>query len=136
MADGLVGAITGLLRGRRREPELAHVDAEITAFGEMLAGHSFTPGHHKNDPGLLADYQRALDAYEQAKRSFVGDRNLQDATDVLRALDEGRHALACVEAVLEGRPRPRRRPLCFFDPRLTDSRPTRSAGRPPRVPLG
>ncbi|MET9543713.1 hypothetical protein ABZY36_00120 [Streptomyces sp. NPDC006627] len=117
MADGIVGAITGLLRGRRREPGLARVDAEITAFGEMLAGHSFAPGDHKNDPGLLADYQRALDAYEQAKRSLVGDRNLRDATDVLRALDEGRHALACVEAVLEGRPRPRRRPLCFFDPR-------------------
>ncbi|WPO76611.1 MULTISPECIES: hypothetical protein [unclassified Streptomyces] len=117
MADGIVGAITGLLRGRRREPGLARVDAEITAFGEMLAGHSFAPGDHKNDPGLLADCQRALDAYEQAKRSLVGDRNLQDATDVLRALDEGRHALACVEAVLEGRPRSRRRPLCFFDPR-------------------
>ncbi|MGW0601568.1 hypothetical protein ACWD11_31175 [Streptomyces sp. NPDC002776] len=110
-------AIAGLFSGRRREDELALVDAEITAFGEMLAGHPFVPGRHQDDPGLLADYQRALDAYEQAKQNFVGDRNLRDAADVLRALDEGRHALACVDAVVEGRPRPQRRPLCFFDPR-------------------
>ncbi|MFD5099805.1 hypothetical protein [Streptomyces albidochromogenes] len=117
MADGIVGAIAGLFSGRRREDELAQVDAEITAFGEILAGHSFTPSQHQDDPGLLADYQRALDAYEQAKQNFVGDRNLRDAVDVLRALDEGRHALACVDAVAEKRPRPQRRPLCFFDPR-------------------
>jgi hypothetical protein len=117
MADGIVGAIAGLFSGRRRADELAQVDAEITAFGEMLAGHPFAPDQHQDDPGLLADYQRALDAYEQAKQNFVGDRNLRDAADVLRALDDGRHALACVDAVVEGRPRPRRRPLCFFDPR-------------------
>ncbi|MFD9857890.1 hypothetical protein [Streptomyces alboflavus] len=117
MTDGIVGAITGLFRGRRRADELAQVDAEITAFGEALAGHSFEPGDHRDDPGLLADYQQALDAYEQAKKDFVGDRNLRDAADVLRTLDEGRHALACVDAVIEGRPRPKRRPLCFFDPR-------------------
>ncbi|GAA1541971.1 hypothetical protein GCM10009730_58790 [Streptomyces albidochromogenes] len=118
MADGIVGAIAGLFSsGRRREDELAQVDAEITAFGEMLAGHPFAPGRHQDDPGVLADYQRALDAYEQAKQNFVGDRNLRDAVDVLRALDEGRHALACVDAVVERRPRPQRRPLCFFDPR-------------------
>lgn len=117
VARRIVGAFTGLFRGRRREDELARVDAEITAFGEALARHSFVPGSHPDDSGLLADYQRALDAYEQAKREFVGDRTLQDAADVLRSLDEGRHALACVDAAMEGRPRPRRRPLCFFDPR-------------------
>ncbi|MEV4002669.1 hypothetical protein [Actinomadura sp. NPDC049753] len=37
--------------------------------------------------------------------------------DVLIALDEGRHALACVDARLAGRPMPPRRSLCFFDPR-------------------
>ncbi|WP_129842151.1 hypothetical protein [Streptomyces sp. RFCAC02] len=117
MADGIVGAITGLFRGRGSKDELARVDAEITAFGETLARHSFTPSDHRDDPGLLADYQRALDAYEQAKQSLVGDRSLEDATDVLRALDEGRHALACVDALVAGRPRPQRHPTCFFDPR-------------------
>ncbi|MDQ0796184.1 hypothetical protein [Streptomyces sp. B1I3] len=117
MTDGIVGAITGFFRGRGREDELARIDAEITAFGEALAGHSFAPGGHADDEGLVTDYQRALDAYEQAKQNFVGDRTLRDAADVLRSLDEGRHALACVDAAMQGRPRPSLRPLCFFDPR-------------------
>ncbi|MER5313015.1 hypothetical protein ABT034_35220 [Streptomyces sp. NPDC002773] len=121
MTDGIVGAITGLFRGSgrasERADELARVEAEITAFGEALAGHPFLPDHHVHSSRLLADYQRALDAYERAKRDFVGDRNLRDAADVLRALDEGRHALACVDAAVAGLPRPHRLPLCFFDPR-------------------
>ncbi|MEU9731569.1 hypothetical protein [Streptomyces sp. NPDC048002] len=125
MADGIAAAITGLFRRRGRAggrtdghaAELARIEAEITAFGEVLAGHPFLPDHRAHSPRLLADYQRALDAYERAKRDFVGDRNLRDAADVLRALDEGRHALACVDATVAGLPRPHRLPLCFFDPR-------------------
>ncbi|MFF9147395.1 hypothetical protein ACF1BN_21315 [Streptomyces sp. NPDC014861] len=125
MTDGIGRAITRLIRGRGRERgragarlgELARVEAEITAFGEALAGHSFVPDARAHASRVLADYQRALEAYERAKRDFVGDRNLRDAADVLRALDEGRHALACVDAAVAGLPRPRRLPLCFFDPR-------------------
>lgn len=117
----MMGAIAGLFRGRgragERPDELAQVEAEVTAFGEALAGHPFVPNHRVHNSRLLADYQRALDVYERAKRDFVGDRNLRDAADVLRALDEGRHALACVDAALAGLPRPPRFPLCFFDPR-------------------
>ncbi|MGW3771300.1 hypothetical protein [Actinomadura verrucosospora] len=102
---------------RRRTDELAFIDAEITALGEALARHPFVPEQHAADADLLTDYSRALDAYEQAKRAFVGDRDRADAADVLIALDEGRHALACVDARLAGHPAPPRRPLCFFDPR-------------------
>ncbi|MFI0450631.1 hypothetical protein [Actinomadura sp. 6N118] len=102
---------------RRREDELAEIDAEITAFGEALARHAFVPENGDADEALLADYGRALDAYEQAKRDFVGDRDRADASDVLRALDEGRHALACVDARLSDQPLPMRHPLCFFDAR-------------------
>ncbi|MFD8012361.1 hypothetical protein [Streptomyces sp. NPDC058955] len=118
MTEGMAGAVRRLFRGRGgRDDELVRVDAEITAFGEALAGHPFVPDHQAHAPALLADYQRALDAYERAKGDFVGDRTLRDAADVLRALDAGRHALACVDAALAGRPRPHRLPLCFFDPR-------------------
>ncbi|MEV6331105.1 hypothetical protein [Streptomyces sp. NPDC051909] len=124
MTSGMAGALRGLFRGRGREEgagradgDLARVDAEITAFGEALATHPFTPDHEVHTPGLLADYRLALDAYEQAKRDFVGDRTLRDAADVLRSLDAGRYALACVDAALAGRPRPHRLPLCSFDPR-------------------
>ncbi|QXJ21374.1 hypothetical protein AGRA3207_002222 [Actinomadura graeca] len=102
---------------RRREDELALIDAEITAFGEALAQHALVPEEHAADAGLLADYTRALDAYDQAKRAFVGDRDRADAVDVMLALAEGRHALACVDARLAGLPAPPGTPPCFFDPR-------------------
>ncbi|MEV3921907.1 hypothetical protein [Actinomadura coerulea] len=96
---------------RRREDELAEIEAEITAFGEELARLPLDPDEHGADLDLMADYGRALDAYEQAKLDFLGDRDRGDAADVLRSLDQGRRALARVRAVLTGRP------LCFFDPR-------------------
>ncbi|MFI0445369.1 hypothetical protein [Actinomadura sp. 6N118] len=102
---------------RRREDELALIDAEITAFGEALAQHALVPEQHTTDPEILADYGRALDAYDHAKRAFLGDRDRADAADVILALDEGRHALACVDARLADHPTPPRRALCFFDPR-------------------
>ncbi|GAA3933283.1 hypothetical protein GCM10022244_47280 [Streptomyces gulbargensis] len=104
-------------RGRERADEVARVEAEITAFGEALAGHPFRPDHQVHGPRLLADYQRALDLYERAKRELAGDRNPREAAEALRSLDEGRHALACVDAAVAGLPRPPRLPLCFFDPR-------------------
>lgn len=107
----------GRLFRRRRADELAEIDAEITAFGEALTRHSLVPSAHAGDPAVLADYERALNAYEQAKREFVGDRDQRDAVDVMRALDEGGHALARVDARLAGEPLPPRRPVCFFDPR-------------------
>ncbi|MEU5996085.1 hypothetical protein ABZ806_44535 [Spirillospora sp. NPDC047418] len=96
---------------RRREDELAQIEAEITAFGEELARLPLDPDEHGADPDLMAGYARALDAYDQAKRHFLGDRDRADAADVLRTLEEGRSTLARVNAVLTGRP------LCFFDPR-------------------
>ncbi|MFD9406067.1 hypothetical protein ACFWBN_03450 [Streptomyces sp. NPDC059989] len=93
------------------------IDADITAFGEELARHALVPTGQDSDALVFADYERALDAYERAKRDFVGDRDREDAEDVMRALEEGRHALACAEARAAGRPLPARRPLCFFDPR-------------------
>ncbi|MBO2458784.1 hypothetical protein [Actinomadura violacea] len=102
---------------RRRGAGLAAVEADITAFGEALAALALEPAEHAGDTALLADYERALDSYEQAKRAFVGDRDLLDAEDAVRALDAGRHALACVDARLAGRAVPEHRPLCFFDAR-------------------
>ncbi|NEA23016.1 hypothetical protein [Actinomadura bangladeshensis] len=96
---------------RRRDDELAQIEAEITAFGEDLARLPLDLDEHGADPDLMADYARALDAYDHAKRHFLGDRDRADAADVLRTLDEGRSTLARVNAVLSGRP------LCFFDPR-------------------
>ena len=96
---------------RRREDELAQIEAEITAFGEELARLPLDPDEHGANPDLMADYTRALDAYDQAKVQFLGDRDREDAADVLHTLDQGHRALAQVKATLAGHH------LCFFDPR-------------------
>ena len=37
--------------------------------------------------------------------------------NVIKILDDGRYAIACVRARAAGQPLPQRRPACFFDPR-------------------
>ncbi|MFP3992791.1 hypothetical protein U9R90_36005, partial [Streptomyces sp. E11-3] len=100
---------------RRRREAAARLEEEVTAFGEALAAHTFSPGRPGTPDGAVGDYERALDAYEQARRNPRGRRG--DEEGALRALDEGRHALACLDARLAGKPLPKRLPLCFFDPR-------------------
>ncbi|MGW7071744.1 hypothetical protein ACWGII_23010 [Streptomyces sp. NPDC054855] len=104
-------------RRARDESALADIEAEITAFGVALSAHSFSPGQPNATAAMRAELARALDAYEQAKRNFVGDRTWADALDVPRSLDEGRHALACLDALLADEPLPEQMPLCFFDAR-------------------
>ncbi|SCF77255.1 hypothetical protein GA0115280_111513 [Streptomyces sp. Cmuel-A718b] len=129
---------------RQRRDEAARLDEEITAFGELLTAHTFTPGQPDADADAVAHYRQALDAYEQATRSLGTGRRRSgsgrrllpspgrpDSPDALRALDEGRHALACLDARLSGKPLPRRLPLCFFDPRHGPS-----AGEHPWAPGG
>jgi hypothetical protein len=88
------------------------VEAEITAFGEEIDRHPFTPGPD-TDEELIAEYTGALDAYEDAKRYMAGGRTgrVEWAEE---AVDEGRAAMARLEALLRGRPV---QPPCFFDAR-------------------
>ena len=69
------------------------------------------------DEGAQADYQRALDAYEDAKVSGDAMTAPDDIRHVTGILDDGRYAIACVRARVAGEPLPTRRPPCFFDPR-------------------
>ena len=69
------------------------------------------------DEGARADYQRALDAYEDAKVSGDAMTEPEDIRHVTQILDDGRYAIACVRARVAGEPLPTRRPPCFFDPR-------------------
>jgi hypothetical protein len=93
------------------------VDEDITAYGEVLDRLDFSPG----DPGatdeMRADYSRALDQYEAAKSAASAARRPADMKNVTEALDEGRFALATLDARRRGTPLPERRPPCFFDPR-------------------
>ncbi len=62
-------------------------------------------------------YEQALEAYQRASEIFDRARRPDDLAPVSETLEEGRFAMACAKALLEGRPPPERRPPCFFDPR-------------------
>ncbi|WP_055587572.1 hypothetical protein [Peterkaempfera griseoplana] len=108
-------------RSRREQAELqevrAAVDEDITAYGESLDRLDFDPGDRAATPEMLDDYGDALDAYERAKQAQAAAAHPQDVRAVTAALEEGRFALARLEARRAGRALPERRPPCFFDPR-------------------
>lgn len=62
-------------------------------------------------------YDQALEAYQRASDIFERAKRPEDLAPVSETLEEGRFAMACAKALLEGRPPPERRPPCFFDPR-------------------
>lgn len=91
------------------------VDEDITEYGERLGAFSLADPDF--DDATRSDMQRALDSYDRAKSSVALMRSPADAVNVTTALEDGRFALACVEARLDQRPLPERRPPCFVDPR-------------------
>ncbi len=93
------------------------VDEDITAFGEELDRLDFHPAEAGADDAMRADYERALDAYEQAKTYMADARKPEDVRPVTRTLEDGRFSLAQLAARREHRALPDRRPPCFFDPR-------------------
>ncbi|WP_433135863.1 hypothetical protein ACQPZ8_27020 [Actinomadura nitritigenes] len=116
---GLFLAAPVLLRSRLQRPGAlavspssaeARADEVITAFGEELQRHPFVPAPG-TDQEMLADYTRALDAYDEAKQEMATERS-DSARRALETVEDGRAALAWLDARIEGRPVPRR---SFFD---------------------
>lgn len=68
-------------------------------------------------PEAKQRYEQALQAYQRASEIFDRARAPEDLASVSETLEEGRFAMACAKALMEGRPAPERRPPCFFDPR-------------------
>ncbi|MFD8597786.1 hypothetical protein ACFV1L_22550 [Kitasatospora sp. NPDC059646] len=134
-------------RAKKRKEEKARaelaqlrtvVDEDITAFGEELDRLDFNPGAPDADDTQRADYTRALDSYDRAKRTMDEAAKPEDVRPVTEALEEGRFALATLAARREGRPLPERRVPCFFDPRhgpsTTDVQWAPPGGAPRTVP--
>src|SRR5699024_7778970 len=57
------------------------------------------------------------DAYESAKAAVAAAREPDDIRHVTEILEDGRYAISCVRARVDGEPLPTRRAPCFFDPR-------------------
>ena len=123
----IVGVVT--ITGRtRKAKEAARKRAELEPVSKLVfedvtvarRGAARTrrrPAPARPRRRLAADHQRALDAYEDAKQSAEAIRRPEDAKHVTEILDDGRYAIACVRARVDGTPLPTRRPPCFFDPR-------------------
>jgi len=148
LVAGGVGAYALVRHSRRRHEEEQRaaldrlrvvVDEDITAFGEELDRLDFHPAETGADDAMRADYERALDAYDQAKQRMAAARRPQDVRAVTEALEDGRFSLAQLSARREGRPLPARRPPCFFDPRhgpsVADAVWTPSGGTAREVPV-
>lgn len=125
----LLGVSGGLLvrnRARRRQAERDKeqlerlrpvVDEDITAFGEELDRIGFDPQAPESDEAMRGDYTHAIDSYDDAKRKMDDARGPADVRPVTESLEDGRFALATLEARRNGEPLPERRMPCFFDPR-------------------
>lgn len=113
-------------RRERHQRELAELDAfrhvrraadeDVTRFGEELSELHFDTLTTDLDEAMRTDYQRALDAYEDAKAALRRSSAASDITGVTARLADGRFHHACVLAAQAGDDRPERRPPCFFDP--------------------
>jgi hypothetical protein len=124
LAGGGALALRRRARRSRAERERAQldklrkvVDEDITAFGEELDRLSFAPADPGADDAMRNDYSHALDAYERAKSLMAAAARPDDVRPVTEALEDGRFALAALEARRAREPLPERRPPCFFDPR-------------------
>ncbi|WP_028642432.1 hypothetical protein [Nocardioides sp. URHA0020] len=147
----LAAIVTAVVVSRRRskQQELARQEAELapvrklafedaTALGEQLQELDLELAGRQLDAGANADYQRALDSYEAAKTAVEAIGRPDDVRHVTQILDDGRYAIACVQARVAGDALPTRRPACFFDPRhglsVTDVLWAPPAGAPRDVP--
>lgn len=117
----VIGRRNRALAEQRRLAELEPVKKmafeDVTALGVELQDLDLELTGRSLDTGARADYQRALDSYEAAKTSADAIARPEQVQDVTKILEDGRYAMACVQARAAGDPLPTRRPPCFFDPR-------------------
>jgi len=129
-------------REAREAAELAAVkqtvEEDITKLGEEITELDTEVKLAASQADTQADWQRALDSYERAKTELAAVKHVDELRRVTEALEEGRYALACVRARVNGEPVPERRAPCFFNPQhgpsVRDVRWAPPGGAPRDVP--
>lgn len=91
-------------------------EEDVTKFGEELQMLDSDVAGHALDEPMQQDYTRALDAYDDAKRSLDAVTQPDEIKHVTEILEDGRYAMACVKARVANKPLPQKRPPCFFNP--------------------
>jgi hypothetical protein len=146
----VVGAVIAFVvirsQNRKKQAELESVQAvrsvaeeDVTRLGEDVALLDTETTGRELDEATGQDYRRALDSYDAAKTAVGRVRSPQDVKAITGILEDGRYAIACVQARLAGRPLPQRRPPCFFNPQHGPSTEdvywAPSGGQPRPVPV-
>jgi hypothetical protein len=91
-------------------------EEDVTRLGEDLQALDTDVTGRELDEATRQDYRRALDSYDGAKVALDAVAKPGDVRGVTEAVEDGRYAIACVQARLSGRELPQRRPPCFFNP--------------------
>lgn len=120
-AMGLLGWFKERKQDRLFDLELARVqrrlvDEDVTLFGEQLSDLHAETMTTELDDDMRADYQKALDLYEEAKGRFSREATDAELVEIGSLLEEGRYRRACVLARRDGAELPVRLPPCFFNP--------------------
>ncbi|MFA1551105.1 hypothetical protein [Actinomadura chokoriensis] len=92
------------------------VQEDVTLLGEDIARLDLDVMDRNLDPVIRADYERAMNSYDQAKAATARAARPQDMQAVTTALEDGRYYMTATRARLGGEQVPERRPPCFFNP--------------------
>ena len=90
---------------------------DLVALGDDIRSLDVDIDMPNATPEARQRYDQALQAYQRASEIFDGAKHPEDLAPVSETLEEGRYAMTCAKALLEGKTPPERRPPCFFDPR-------------------
>ena len=91
------------------EEDVIRFGEDVTLLGNETTGRQL-------DEATRQDYRRALDSYDAAKTALDRVQRPDDIRGITGILEDGRYAVACVQARLAGKPVPARLPPCFFNP--------------------
>jgi len=122
---GAAGGVGLLAARRRRQREQAAEFAEVkdnvrddlVALGDDIRALEVDMDMPGAPDEAKADYETAVNAYGRADQTWRLAQRPDDLEPVGAALEEGRWAMQCARARLEGHEPPERRAPCFFDPR-------------------
>ena len=103
------------------EEDVVRFGEDVTLLGNETAGREL-------DEATRQDYRRALDAYDASKSALDRVTKPDDIRGITGILEDGRYAIACVQARLAGKPVPARLPPCFFNPQHGPSSRERRLG--------
>jgi uncharacterized membrane protein YgcG len=121
LALGVLGFFL-IARPIRRRQQQDLKQAKRAAQDDLIALSTGVTDHDadaaiRGNPEATEEQAAALSAYERGTAALDAARRPRDMGAVSRAIAEGQYHLACAEELAAGRPRPGRRPSCFFDPR-------------------